>query len=138
MSVRQTVFFCPCGGSPIHARGLCRRCYRARHHSLRHFQGLRNRVLRRDGYRCTGCNSEHLVVHHRRALGATTGIFITLCPKCHAQVHRTLRLRYGRLTPHLLALWREQHRGLAEQIELPLGTGAFTREEQADLFADAA
>jgi 5-methylcytosine-specific restriction endonuclease McrA len=134
--IRQMVLFCRCGRSSILARGLCARCYTARWHDRKRFGGLRERAIVRDGRRCTGCGSEDVIVHHRRrGRGHDLGRLATLCPVCHARIHKTLRLRFGRLTPWLLELWREQHPGLAEQMELPLdGVGMFEEAVQEALF----
>jgi DNA-directed RNA polymerase subunit RPC12/RpoP len=119
--MRQMVLFCHCGRSSILARGLCARCYATDRVNRTRFGGLRERAMVRDGRRCTGCGSEKVVVHHRRPGSVRTlRCLATLCPRCHARIHRTLRLRYGRLTPWMRELWREQHPGLAEQLELPL------------------
>jgi hypothetical protein len=91
------VLFCSCGSSSILARGLCARCYAANRHDRKRFGGLRERAIVRDGRRCTGCGSEHLIVHHRRrGRGRDLCRLATLCPIW------------------LLELWREQHPGLAE------------------------
>ena len=63
----QLSFLCPCGKRiALKALGCCRSCYDRRHHSLRFFGGLRERVLERDRFRCRGCGKRSaLVVHHR-------------------------------------------------------------------------
>jgi 5-methylcytosine-specific restriction endonuclease McrA len=120
----------------LRARGFCRRCYDARRHSLLRFAGSREHVLARDGYRCTGCGSDRVLVHHRRS--GIRPVLATLCVVCHNRVHKTWRPRYGRLNRWLQELWREQHRDLAEQLELPLAGGCQGREvEQAPLFEAA-
>jgi 5-methylcytosine-specific restriction endonuclease McrA len=133
-STRQMVLFCSCGRSSILARGLCARCYAAHWHDRKRFGGLRERRIAQDGRRCTGCGSEDVIVHHRRRGRDLRGL-TTLCPACHARIHKTLRLRYGRMTPWLRELWREAHPGLAEQMELPLdGVGMFEEVVQEALF----
>jgi 5-methylcytosine-specific restriction endonuclease McrA len=134
--MRQIVLFCRCGPVSILARGLCARCYAADRVSHIRFGGLRERAIVRDGRRCTGCGSEDVIVHHRRrGPGRDLDRLATLCPVCHARIHKTLRLRFGRLTPWMRELWREQHPGLAEQLELPLdGVGVFEEVMQEALF----
>jgi len=63
----QLSFLCPCGKRiALKTLGCCRSCYDRRHHSLRFFGGLRERVLERDRFRCRGCGKRSaLVVHHR-------------------------------------------------------------------------
>jgi hypothetical protein len=63
----QLSFLCPCGKRiALKALGCCRSCYDRRHHSLRFFGGLRERVMERDRFRCHGCGQRSaLVVHHR-------------------------------------------------------------------------
>jgi hypothetical protein len=66
-------------------------------------------VLARDRYRCQGCGAAHQrTVHHRRPGRHASAWLITLCPACHAVVHRLQRHRRW-LPDLLLALWREQH-----------------------------
>jgi len=60
---------------------------------LAEYQTLRNRVLKRDGWRCQLCGkSTDLHVHHvksRSSLGDDTmRNLITLCAKCHETLHR--------------------------------------------------
>jgi len=57
------------------------------------YQALRNRVLKRDGWRCQQCGtSTDLHIHHvksRSSLGGDTmRNLITLCAKCHESFHR--------------------------------------------------
>ena len=111
--------------------GKCRRCYDSRRLSLRRFNGRREQVLARDGCHCVNCGSTRVVVHHRNRR-----LFVTLCLACHARVHRTSRLRFGRLTQFLETLWREQHAGQPEQLLLPsFETPASQRVDQMALFA---
>ena len=57
------------------------------------YDGLRQQVLRRDGWRCQSCGAmSNLEVHHR-ALRSQSGDdaeqnLITLCKACHSIVHR--------------------------------------------------
>ena len=57
------------------------------------WQEVRSQVLRRDGYRCRFCRSEHeLVVHHTRYDRGwdNPNICLTLCSDCHSKVHRKM------------------------------------------------
>lgn len=103
-------------------------------------------MLERDGYRCLGCGTDLiLVVHHRSPEAQTTRRLATLCRRCHPRIHKTLRHRFGRMTAFLRSLWREQHPGMPEQLELPLDPLAVSMvagpdpeesaKEQALLFA---
>ena len=132
----QRIICCPCGSTELHARGLCLRCYDQRRRSLQRFGGLREIVLARDGYRCTACGTPTFVVHHRRPFG-TSRIYVTLCPSCHARVHRTLYVRWW-MDEYLRQLWREQHPRLAEQLALPLLDPPSIEPEQLLLIAPAA
>jgi hypothetical protein len=58
----------------------------------RYWESLRNKVMSRDGYKCTKCGGkEHLNVHHIRPiyLEGTDDInnLITLCRDCHQSEH---------------------------------------------------
>lgn len=69
----------------------------------KHFSGLRQTVLKRDGYRCQTCSSPYqLVVHHKDGNGRGSENpnniitnLITLCKKCHMDEHRR-QLQSGR------------------------------------------
>ena len=69
----------------------------------RHFNGLRDPVLDRDGHRCTKCGStEKLVVHHLDGTGRASvsransmNDLTTLCRRCHVKVHRLLDGRWA-------------------------------------------
>jgi 5-methylcytosine-specific restriction endonuclease McrA len=57
------------------------------------YDTLRNQVLRRDGWRCQSCGTmSHLEVHHKHFRSQSgpdsERNLITLCAKCHAQIHR--------------------------------------------------
>lgn len=64
----------------------------------KHFDGLRETILKRDGYRCQMCGSPYkLVVHHKDGNGRgskspnnTPENLITLCKACHINEHRML------------------------------------------------
>lgn len=98
--------------------GLCRRCYRRQAHSQARFDGNREAVLRRDGYRCRACASTAaVVVHHRHPGRSYARVLLTLCPACHARIHRLARPRAW-MPALLLELWREQHRAQPFQLQL--------------------
>jgi 5-methylcytosine-specific restriction endonuclease McrA len=57
------------------------------------YESLRQRMLRRDGWRCQSCGTmSNLEVHHRELRSHsgsdTEENLITLCAACHARVHR--------------------------------------------------
>jgi 5-methylcytosine-specific restriction endonuclease McrA len=62
----------------------------------RNFNGVRDIILKRDGMKCTSCNSVHsLVVHHKdkngrgqKAPNNSLENLTTLCRACHINVHR--------------------------------------------------
>jgi 5-methylcytosine-specific restriction endonuclease McrA len=58
------------------------------------YEQLRDRVLRRDGWRCQACGvMSNLEVHHKefrsRSGDDSEANLITLCTACHAAVHTT-------------------------------------------------
>jgi len=60
------------------------------------YRDLHRQVLERDGWRCQTCGSmQHLQVHHlkfRSHSGSDVEQnLITLCPACHARMHRKTR-----------------------------------------------
>ena len=92
------------------ALGLCGTCYTLRRQDKPHFGGLREEVLRRDGYRCRVCDGLSPGVHHRVRGISKLHLMISLCAGCHAKVHRTKgMLTTAEVSPLLLVLWREQH-----------------------------
>jgi 5-methylcytosine-specific restriction endonuclease McrA len=57
------------------------------------YEGLRQQILRRDGWRCQFCGTmSNLEVHHRefRSHSGTDSDenLITLCTACHTRMHR--------------------------------------------------
>lgn len=79
-------------------------------------------VLERDGYRCRPCDSpgrdkRSIVVHHRVHGKSVLSRMLSLCPGCHAKVHRN-RAVLSVMPPLLLELWREQHPEVHEQVQL--------------------
>jgi hypothetical protein len=118
----QRSLHCPCGRMKILAHGLCGTCYTLKRQDKAYFGGLREAVLERDGYRCRVCDRAArgkgtVVVHHRRPGISLLPLMITLCPGCHARVHRTQAV-LSVMPPLLLQLWREQHPHGHEQIAL--------------------
>lgn len=108
------------------ARGMCAICYTLRRHDSKHFNGLREAVLARDGYRCRVCDApgrrkRSITVHHRVPGRSALNLMIALCPACHARVHRTLAA-LSEMPPLLLQLWREQHPKGHEQKMLNFST----------------
>lgn len=116
---------CKSRARPMTGQGVCQQCYmrqyRADHQThiaalkhawytafvkgsergkvareQRHFGGLRESVLERDGYRCVRCASHgSLVVHHRDGQGRSVtnpanalDNLETLCRACHINEHR--------------------------------------------------
>jgi hypothetical protein len=129
----QAVLFCSCGALAVQrTSGLCPRCLRRRRLSAEKFDGKREDALGRDGYACVACAGiDALLVHHRKRRNLLRWL-ATLCRKCHPRVHHSSRCPYH--WPELLKqLWREQHSGQAEQLELPL-SGVEPAARQADLF----
>ena len=114
----QLSFLCACGSRiALKTLGCCRSCYDRRHHSLRFFGGLRERVLLRDSFRCRGCGKPSaLVVHHRERRNRTNSL-VTLCIGCHVRIHRSSGWRYW-FSEMLMRLWRELHPNVPMQLQL--------------------
>ena len=121
---RQKILFCACGEALPAIAGFCLKCYRARAHSRRYFDGHRDTVLARDGGRCRCCGAgkqdgSRLPVHHRSPGVHREELLVTLCAACHARVHRRLRQRSWLPEP-LVELWCEQHPTVPLQLQFPL------------------
>ncbi len=106
----------------ILAHGLCSNCYTLKRQDEEYFGGLREAVLERDGYCCRVCGASgrdkrSITVHHRVPGKSVLHLMISLCPGCHAKVHRT-KVVLTELPPLLLVLWREQHPDGHEQTIL--------------------
>jgi hypothetical protein len=130
-STLQRRLWCPCGSADVRSGGLCPRCQRAAWHSRRYFAGHREAVLTRDGFCCRGCGAlNQRVVHHRRPGRHATAWLITLCPACHARIHR-LRANRRWLPSAVLVLWSEQHAGVPVQLQLAIEAAAAGREAAA-------
>ena len=101
---------------------MCSVCYALKRKDDEYFGGLREAVLQRDGYRCRVCdrpgrNKRSITVHHRVPGKSVLNLMISLCPGCHARVHRTIAVLVE-MPPLLLELWREQHPDGQEQTLL--------------------
>jgi 5-methylcytosine-specific restriction endonuclease McrA len=113
---------CPCGRTEILALGLCPTCYTLKRQDEEYFGGLREQVLERDEYRCRVCGASRrdkrsIIVHHRVPGVSKLDLMISLCPGCHAKVHRTIAV-LSAMPVLLLELWREQHPDGHEQVML--------------------
>ena len=91
---RQRVMHCPCGNAKVLALGLCATCYTLKRQDEEYFGGLREAVLERDGYRCRVCDASgrdkrSIIVHHRVPGKSVLNLMLSLCPGCHAKIHRT-------------------------------------------------
>ena len=118
----QGAMHCPCGREKILANGVCASCYSLKRQDAEYFGGLRETVLERDGYRCRVCDASgrgkwEIVVHHRVPGRSVLHLMISLCPGCHAKVHRTEAV-LSEWPGLLLKLWREQHPTGHEQTML--------------------
>lgn len=119
---KQHAMHCRCGKAKILANGMCAVCYTLKRQDEEYFGGLREKVLERDGYRCRVCDASgrdkrSIIVHHRVPGKSVLGLMISLCPACHAKIHRT-RVVTRLMPPLLLELWREIHPNAEEQIAL--------------------
>ncbi len=98
---------------------MCATCYTLKRQDEEYFGGLREQVLKRDGYCCRACGAtgrrkRSIVVHHRVPGVSRLHLMISLCPACHAVVSRTRVVR-RHMPALLLELWREQHPNGHEQ-----------------------
>ena len=117
----QLSFLCSCGAKAIELKTLqcCRSCYDRQYRSSRLFGGLRDRVLKRDGFRCRGCGARSRLLVHHRDIRNEEELLLTLCIGCHMRVHHSYGFRHW-LPAMLLRLWREWHEGDPIQFQLPL------------------
>ena len=126
----QLALLCGCGKAvELKRLGCCRSCYDRRQHSLRFFSGLRERVIRRDGFRCRACGAGLRLLVHHRARDSDERTLITLCMRCHMRVHRWRWFRH-RVSSTLARLWTELHGGAPLQLQLPLRTAAETARQR--------
>ena len=119
---KQHAMHCPCGRAKILAHGMCAVCYTLKRQDEEYFGGLREKVLERDGHRCRVCDASgrdkrSIIVHHRIPGKSLLHLMISLCPACHAKIHRT-RAALRLMPPLLLELWREVHPNGHEQRAL--------------------
>jgi len=113
-------------------------CYTLKRQDEEYFGGLREAVLERDGHRCRVCDASgrdkrSIIVHHRVPGKSVLGLMLSLCPGCHAKVHRT-RLVLSAMPPLLLELWREQHPTGHEQVQLDFTTKSSPQLKPVPLF----
>lgn len=118
----QRALHCGCGRGKVLALGMCATCYTLKRQDEEYFGGLREQVLKRDGYCCRVCGASgrgkhSIVVHHRVPGVSKLPLMISLCPACHAIVSRTRVVR-RHMPQLLLELWREQHPDGHEQTIL--------------------
>ena len=118
----QRSLHCPCGNRKILALGLCSTCYTLERQDDENFGGLREAVLERDGKRCRVCDASgrdkrFIIVHHRVPGKSVLHLMISLCPSCHAKVHRTKAV-LSAMPPLLPKLWRERQPNGHEQTNL--------------------
>jgi len=118
----QRSLHCRCGRGKVLALGMCATCYTLKRQDEEYFGGLREQVLKRDGYCCRGCGASgrrqrSIVVHHRMPGISRLPLMISLCPACHAIVSRT-RVMRRHMAALLVELWREQHPDGHEQTSL--------------------
>jgi hypothetical protein len=135
----QKTLHCPCGRQKVLALGLCASCYNLKRQDEEYFGGLREQVLERDEHRCRACGASgrdkgSIVVHHRTPGKSLLHLMISLCPACHAKVHRTKAV-LSRMSPLLLELWREQHPNGHEQTMLDFKARG-TAAQKMPLFAE--
>ena len=109
---------------------MCATCYTLRRQDEEHFGRLREVVLERDGYSCRVCGASRrdkrsITVHHRKPGRSVLHLMISLCPACHAKVHRAKAV-LADMPSLLLQLWHEQHPRGHEQTML-----SFRVEESA-------
>ena len=129
----QLSFLCPCGKRiALKALGCCRSCYDRRHHSLRFFGGLRERVLERDRFRCRGCGKRSALVVHHRDRRNRADFLVTLCIRCHIRIHHSSGWRYW-FSAMLVRLWRELHPNDPVQLQLTFRKAATRKNSKGSL-----
>ena len=82
-----------------------------------------------------GGRKREMIVHHRVPGKSVLALMISLCPGCHARIHRTKAVLTA-MPPLLLKLWREQHPKGHEQVQLNLAPKK-PPTVSVTLFADA-
>ena len=127
----QLSFLCSCGSRIVlKSLGCCRSCYDRRHHSLRFFDGLRERVLVGDRFRCRGCGKRSALVVHHRDRHNRTNVLVTLCIRCHIRIHRSSGFKYW-FSEILVRLWRELHPNAPMQLQLSFRNADKTETSKA-------
>jgi hypothetical protein len=115
----QLSFLCPCGRR-IALKGLGRcSCYDQRHHSLRFFGGLRERVLEHDRFHCCGCGQRSPLVVYHRDQHNPANLLVTSCIHRHMRIHRSSGWKCW-FSEMPLRLWRELHPNVPMQLQLAL------------------
>jgi hypothetical protein len=109
---------CSCGRTDVVAKGLCATCYTLMRRDEEYYGGLREEVLKRDGYACRVCSKRNVTVHHRVPGVSSLDLMITLCIGCHSRVHKLGILNDPEIPELLRFLWREQHPDGPEQYVL--------------------
>ena len=71
----------------------------------------------------SGRDKRSIIVHHRIPAGPVLNLMLSLCPGCHAKIHRTKAV-LSAMPPLLLELWREQHPQGHEQKQLDFSSKA--------------
>jgi 5-methylcytosine-specific restriction endonuclease McrA len=92
--MNQTALCCPCGKTPIVAKGCCATCYTLKRRDDAEHGGLRDAVLTRDERRCRVCGlpgegKRKIALFHRKPGSSTLQDMISVCPSCLATVTRT-------------------------------------------------
>jgi len=87
------------------------------------FNGLRERVLKRDQFGCRACGASAPLVVHHRARRNEARLLVTLCAGCHMRLHHSYGFRHW-LSGTLLRLWRELHQRDPVQLQLSLKTAS--------------
>lgn len=82
--------------------------------------------------RLAGIAKRSIIVHHRAPGKSVMGLILSLCPGCHAKIHRTKAV-LSAMPPLLLELWREQHPKGHEQVQLDFSAKG-TTAKPASLF----
>ncbi len=122
----QKSLFCACGAAHTPKTSLCPRCHQRRADSKRRFNGLREDIVARDHHTCAACGTRpsRPHVHHRQPGCHDRRWLITLCPVCHARIHKLNQLPRCWVPPRLAQLWREQHPGAPHQLQFAFGEAA--------------
>src|SRR5947209_5262347 len=94
---------------------------------------MRERVLKRDRFRCRACGARTRLLVHHRDHGNEPNLLVTLCIRCHVRIHRALGIRHW-LSGLLLKLWRELHQHDPMQLQLALGFVA--RKDRWELLSE--